>query len=300
MSTGPSHATATGHQHLKPLLIVFCLVATFMVVEAIAGVLTGSLSLVSDAGHMATDAIGLGMALAAILVANRATSNRSRTYGHYRLEILAALANAVLLLGVAGYVIFEAANRLQNPPEVLTGPMLAVAATGLVVNVIGWRLLRVGAEESLNVKGAYYEVIADMAGSIAAVTAALVMITTGWPYADALFAGLIGVLIIPRAWALGRQALRILVQAAPKHLDLDRITADLTSIKGVTDVHDLHVWTLTSGMEIATAHITTAAGAEDHEVLDNAHEVLADRHSIAHATLQVEPEAHDACCDMAL
>lgn len=269
-----------------------------MVVEFVAGVLTGSLSLISDAGHMATDALGLGMALAAIVVANRAASNNRRTYGLYRLEILAALANAILLLVIGFYVIFETIKRLQQPTEVLTGPMLVVAVLGLLVNIAGWRLLRVGAEESINVKGAYYEVMADLAGSVGVIIAALVMIFTGWPYADALFAGLIGLLILPRAWSLGRNALRILVQAAPQDVDMASVRSDLSSIDGVVDVHDLHIWTLTSDMDVATVHIMTTENADAHPVLDSARTILEDRHGIAHATLQVEPETHHGCAEV--
>jgi cobalt-zinc-cadmium efflux system protein len=237
-----------------------------MVVEVVAGFATGSLALISDAGHMATDALGLGMALAAVLVADGATGGGGRTYGLYRLEILAALANAVLLFAVAGYVIYEAVLRLQDPPAVLTGPMLVVAVAGLAVNIVGWRLLRPGSVESINVRGAYLEVIADLAGSVGVIAAALVMITTGWPYADPLFAALIGVFILPRAWHLGRQAIRILVQAAPEGLDLTSVRRDLSAIDGVADVHDLHVWTLTSDMDVATVHLMIGERAEPHPV----------------------------------
>jgi cobalt-zinc-cadmium efflux system protein len=247
---------------------------------------------------MATDAIGLGMALAAITVSSRASANAGRTYGLYRLEILAALTNAALLLGVAGYVVVEAIARMQDPPEVRTGPMLIVAIGGLVVNIVGWRLLRSGAEESLNVKVAYYEVIADLVGSLGVIAAALVMITTGWVYADALFAGLIGLFIIPRALTLGHQALRILIQAAPEGIDLNQVTSNLLTIAGLCDVHDLHVWTLTSGMEVATAHIATTTATDPHPVLDEAHRILTDHHGIAHGTLQIEPETHDICGDI--
>lgn len=298
MSTGHSHVPRAGHRHLKPLAVAFGLVVVFMIVEVIAGVVTGSLALISDAGHMATDAIGLGMALAAIVVANRASTNTHRTYGLYRLEILAALANAVLLFAVAVFVIFEAIRRVQEPLDVLTGPMLAVGVFGLLVNIAGWRLLRGGANESLNVKGAYYEVMADLVGSVGVIIAALIMIATNWPYADPLFAGLIGLFILPRAWALGRQAIHILVQAAPKGLDIESVRADLSSIDGVVDVHDLHIWTLTSEMDVATVHLMTSADTEPHPVLDSARSVLQNDHGIAHATLQVEPDTHVGCAEV--
>lgn len=296
MTHGQSHGA--GQRHVRPLSIAFALVVVFMVVEVVGGVLTGSLALVSDAGHMATDALGLGMALVAILVAKKASSSSDRTYGWYRLEILAALANAVLLLAIATYVIYEAFQRIGDPPEVLTGPMLVVAVIGLLVNIAAWRLLRDGAEESINVKGAYYEVIADLAGSIGVIAAALIMITTGWPYADPLFAGLIGLFILPRAFALGRRALHILVQAAPQDLDVGALETDLSSIEGVVDVHDLHVWTLTSDMDVATVHLMTAAEADPHPVLDSARNILKDRYGISHATLQVEPDTHHGCAEV--
>jgi len=296
MTNGHSHGA--GQRHIRPLSIAFALVVVFMVVEVVGGVLTGSLALVSDAGHMATDALGLGMALAAILVADKASSSNDRTYGLYRLEILAALANAVLLLAIATYVIYEAIQRIGDPPEVLTGPMLVVAVIGLLVNIAAWRLLREGAEESINVKGAYYEVIADLVGSIGVIAAALIMITTGWPYADPLFAGLIGLFILPRAFTLGRRALHILVQAAPQDLDMGAVETDLSSIEGVVDVHDLHVWTLTSDMDVATVHLMTAAEADPHPVLDSARNILRDRYGISHATLQVEPDTHRGCAEV--
>jgi cobalt-zinc-cadmium efflux system protein len=298
MTAAHTHVPRAGRRYLRPLAIALGLVVVFMVVEAVAGFLTGSLALISDAGHMATDALGLGMALAAIVAANRASTGKGRTYGLYRLEIIAALANAVLLFAVAGYVLYEAIQRFQEPPDVATVPMLVVAVAGLVVNVIGWRLLRAGAEESLNVKGAYFEVLADLAGSIGVIAAALIMIVTGWPYADPLIAALIGLFILPRAWRLGRQALRILVQAAPAGLDLDRLQSDLGAIPGVVDVHDLHVWTLTSEMDVATVHLMTGATTDPHRVLDEARSMLQDEYRIAHATLQVEPDTHQGCSEV--
>ena len=298
MSSAHTHVPRAGRRHLRPLSIAFGLVVVFMVVEAVAGFLTGSLALISDAGHMATDALGLGIALAAIVAADRAAAGGSRTYGLYRLEILAALANAILLFVVAGYVIYEAVQRLEEPTEVLATPMLVVAVAGLAVNVIGWRLLRSGAQESINVKGAYLEVIADLVGSIGVIAAALIMIFTGWPYADPLFAALIGLFILPRAWRLGHQALRVLVQAAPSGLDLPTLHSDLSAISGVVDVHDLHVWTLTSDMDVATVHLMTRNGTDPHPVLDQARAMLQDRYHIAHATLQVEPDTHQSCSEL--
>ena len=295
--TTHSHAARAGRRHLPPLAIAFGLVVGFIAVEAVAAFLTGSLALLSDAGHMATDALGLGMAFAAIFAADR-TSRAGQTFGMYRLEILAALANAVLLFVVAGYVLWEAANRLQDPGEILTTPMLVVAIMGLAVNGVSWRLLRGGAGESINVEGAYLEVMADLAGSAGVVVAALVTMATGWPYADPLMAALIGLFILPRAWRLGRAAIRVLVQAAPVGLDLDRVQSELEAIPGVDDVHDLHVWTLTSEMEVATVHLMVADDIDSHTVLDQARALLEDTYDIDHATVQVEPVSHRECTEV--
>ena len=294
-----SHGSATraGSRYKGQLVWVFGLVVVFMVVELVAGVLTNSLALLSDAGHMATDALGLGMALAAIVAADRADRDGQRTFGLYRLEILAALANAVLLFGVAGYVLYEAIRRFQDPPEVLSGPMLIVAILGLAVNLVGWWLLRQGAEESLNVEGAYLEVIADLIGSVGVIVAALIIQFTGWRYADPVFGAAIGLFILPRAWRLGSRALRILVQAAPQGIDLVNLQDRLKSINGVSDVHDLHVWTLTSEMDVASVHLMTPTDADAHSIIDEATGLLRDEFGIAHATLQVEPDTHQNCLE---
>ncbi|MGH8873192.1 MAG: cation diffusion facilitator family transporter [Acidimicrobiia bacterium] len=297
--TDHSHGSAlrAGARYKRRLVWVFGLVVVFMVAEVVAGILTNSLALLSDAGHMATDALGLGMALAAIVAADRAGQDGQRTYGLYRLEILAALANAVLLFAVAIYVLYEAVQRFQDPPEILSGPMLVVAVLGLGVNLVGWRLLREGAAESINVEGAYLEVIADLVGSVGVIAAALIIRFTGWAYADALFGAAIGLFILPRAYRLGSRAVRILVQAAPKGLDLAQLRVRLAGIEGVSDVHDLHVWTLTSDMDVASVHLITPTQADTHAVIDQATMLLRDEYRISHATLQVEPEAHQGCVE---
>ena len=299
MSGEHQHASLrAGARHKRPLAIAFGLVVVFMVVEVTAGLVTGSLALLSDAGHMATDALGLGMALAAIGVADRADGNGRRTYGLYRLEILAALANAMVLFVVAGYVLFEAVTRFADPPDVASGLMLVVAVGGLVVNVVGWRLLRAGAGESINVEGAFLEVLADMIGSIGVIVAALLVRYAGWVYADPIFAAGIGLFILPRAWRLGRRAVQVLVQAAPERLDLDQLRTSLGSIPAVTDVHDLHVWTLTSEMDVATVHLVIRNGSDPHPVLDQARALLEHDYRICHATLQVEPDTHRGCTEV--
>lgn len=299
MSEGHFHGRPrAGARHARRLAVAFGLVASFMVVEFITAIATDSLALLSDAGHMATDALGLGMALAAITAANQVDTSGHRTFGLYRLEILAALANALLLVGVAGYAILEASSRFGNPPEIASGPMLVVAILGLGVNLVGWRLLRRGADESLNMKGAYFEVVADLIGSIGAISAALLVRYAGWAYADPVFAVAIGLFILPRAYRLGRSALRVLVQAAPDDLDVEELRASLISIEGVTGVHDLHVWTLTSEMDVASVHLVMREGHDPHPILDDASNLLRSDYSIAHATLQVEPDTHEGCTEI--
>jgi cobalt-zinc-cadmium efflux system protein len=287
-----------GARHANRLWWSFGLVAGFLVVQVVVGLAANSLALLSDAGHMATDALGLGMALAAITAANRARHAQHRTFGLYRLEILAALANAVLLFAVAGYVLVEAARRLDDPPEVASVPVLVVGTIGLGVNAVAFVLLRHGATESLNVRGAYVEVLSDMLGSIGVIVAAAVMWATGWGWVDPVIGAAIGAFILPRAWRLGRAAVRILVQAAPDGVDLAAVTGALEGIDGVADVHDLHVWTLTSDMEVLTAHLGIVDGTDSQVVLQQARGVLAERFHLSHATLQVETAGNHDCDEM--
>ena len=293
--TEHSHSlpVSSGARHVKRLWLVFVMVLGFMVAEVVAGLLTGSLALLSDAGHMATDALGIGMALAAIITASRAGRGDGRTFGLYRLEILAALGNAVLLFAVAGYVLYEAARRIGDPPAVLSGPMTVVALLGLAVNVVSWYLLRTGAEESLNLEGAMLEVVADLIGSLGVVAAAVIIELTGWFYADPIIGAGIGLFILPRAFRLGRKALQVLVQAAPSGLDLTELERQLVAIEGVAGVHDLHVWTLSSGMPVATVHLGADSDADRDEILTEARRLLSSDFDISHATLQVESHTQD-------
>jgi cobalt-zinc-cadmium efflux system protein len=292
---GHTHAhVRAGARHKPRLLAALAVLAVVTVVEVVAGIATNSLALLSDAGHMLTDVGGLGMALAAIHVADRSGHDQQRTFGLYRLEILAALANAVLLFGVALYVVWEAARRWGDAPEVLAGPMFAVAVLGLAANVVAFLLLREGSGESLNVEGAYLEVMSDLVGSAGVIAAAAVIAATGWAWVDPAVGVAIGVFILPRGWRLGAQALRILVQAAPPGLDLAALETDLRGLDGVVDVHDLHVWTLTSEMDVASVHLMVADGTDTHAVLDRARVVMRAA-SIDHATLQVEPDTHTGC-----
>jgi cobalt-zinc-cadmium efflux system protein len=292
----PGHASArAGARYKGRLRVVLALLAVFMVVEAVAGVLTRSLALISDAGHMLTDVVGVTMALAAIHLADRAQQRRHRTFGLYRLEILAALANALLLLGVATYVLVEAIRRFAQPAEVLGTPMLVVGVLGLCANLLAFALLREGARHSLNVQGAFLEVLADTLSSMGVILAAVILQLTGWTWVDPAIALGIGLFILPRTWRLGRQAVRILVQAAPPHIDLDGLQSRLAGIEGVVDVHDLHVWTLTSDMHVASAHLMVRRGTNTHSVLDQARDALRGGYAIDHATFQVEPDDHRGC-----
>lgn len=291
-------ALRAGTRFRRRLAISFGLIGAFFVVEAVAGILTNSLALLSDAGHMLTDVIGLGMALAAISLADRhekRADSGHHTFGLYRLEILAAFVNALLLFGVAIYVLVEAARRVSSEPHIDTGPMLVVAVLGLIVNLIAFALLREGAKESINVEGAYLEVVADTLGSVGVIIAAVLLEVFGWTWVDPVVGAAIGVWILPRTWRLGAQAVRILLQAAPPGFDLTGLHAELEALEGVVDVHDLHVWTLTSDMESATAHLMVEPGTDSHAVLDQARDILQTRYGVEHATLQVEPSDHTGC-----
>ncbi len=302
---GHTHVGATlgtGARHRRRLTVVLVLTAVFFVVEVVAAFAANSLALLSDAGHMLTDVLGLGMAVTAIELARRHRVRRlgeghatGHTYGLYRLEIVASFCNALLLFGVAGYVLVEAVRRISSEPEVTGTAMLVVAVAGLAVNVVSYLVLREGATESLNVEGAALEVLADMVGSAGVIVAAVLLQVFDWTWADAVFGIAIGVWILPRAWRLGGRSLRILLQAAPATIDLDEVDAELGSLHGVVDVHDLHVWTLTSGMDAASVHLVIDPSTDPHSVLDQARELLRNRYEIGHATLQVEPSDHTGC-----
>jgi cobalt-zinc-cadmium efflux system protein len=289
-----------GARHARRLSIALVVIGVFFVVEAVAAFWTNSLALFSDAGHMLTDVVGLGMALAAIQLANRFERGpgSGHTFGLYRLEILAAFVNAILLFGVAIWVLVEAARRLGREPEVLEGPLLVVAVLGLVANLVALALLHRGSGESLNVRGAYLEVLADLIGSVGVIISAVLLLTFGWAWVDPLIGAAIGVWILPRTWRLGRSAVRVLLQAAPEHVAVDRLHTELSQIDGVSDVHDLHVWTLTSEMEAASAHLVTVEGVDPHAVLDQARDLLRVGYGIEHGTFQVEPDTHEGCHDV--
>ncbi|RZQ60919.1 cation diffusion facilitator family transporter [Amycolatopsis suaedae] len=285
-------ADSASGRHVGRLAVAFLIGLVFMVAELVVGFATSSLALISDAAHMVTDVLGLGIALTAILLARRSGPTFTRTFGMYRAEVLAALANAVLLFGVAGYVVYEAIGRITDPPEVPGLPVLLVAAGGLAANLVSFALLRSGAKESLNVRGAYLEVLADLIGSVGVLISGAITLLTGWRYADPIIGVAIGLFVLPRTYTLGRRALRILFQHAPHGVDVRRISDELAALPGVADVHDLHVWTLTSGMEVASAHLTMEPGTSQEDLLERARNLLAGDHGIEHATLQLE--AHES------
>ncbi|WP_336031932.1 cation diffusion facilitator family transporter [Geodermatophilus sp. FMUSA9-8] len=288
---GPRIGSA-GAEHQKSLAIAFGLTATYALVEVVGGIVSGSLALISDAAHMGTDVLGLGLALAAIQLAKRPAAG-GRTYGTYRLEVLAAVINGLLLFGVAFYVLYEAVQRFREPPEVLGVPMLVVASVGLIVNIISFRLLMAGSKESLNLKGAYLEVLSDMLGSIGVIVGAIVITVTGFRSIDAIVAVVIGLFILPRTWQLMRQALRILMEVAPPGVDVAAATRELAAVPGVKEVHDLHIWTLTSGMEAATVHVVVDDVDVDwHGILDQTRDILMTRYGVTHPTIQLEPDEH--------
>lgn len=276
-------------RYVKRLAAAFAIAAVFMVAEFVVALSTGSLALLSDAAHMFTDVFGVGMALVAIVLARRAGPTSTRTFGMYRGEVLSALANAILLFAVACYVLYEAIGRFADPPEVPGLPVLLTAAAGLVANIVAFLLLRSGARESLNVRGAYLEVLADLIGSFGVLVSGAIILLTGWRFADPIMGVAIALFVLPRVFSLARNSLRILFQHAPERINVDEVASRLEAIGGVADVHDLHVWTLTSGMEVASAHLAIDADADSGEVLLAAQRLLADDYHIEHATLQVEP-----------
>ena len=294
MGAGHGHGHA-GARHRWRLAVAFGLVAAFFVVELAVGLAAGSLALISDAGHMAADVVALGAALVATKIATRRDGTGRRTYGSYRAEVFASGLTVLIMLGVSAYVVVEAVRRAGEAVEVAPGPLLLVGATGLVVNLVCLVLLRGGASESINVKGAYLEVMADAAGSVGVLAAGLLVRATGDGWWDTVVAVAIGVLVAVRALFLGREVLAVLGQHAPHDVDLDAVVRDLEAVPGVAEVHDLHAWTLTSGMNVATAHLVLRVGADAQVVLAAAGTALREGHGIEHATLQVEALPAQEC-----
>jgi cobalt-zinc-cadmium efflux system protein len=289
-----------GHNHshtdtrVSRMVIAAAILTAFFVLELVTALMINSLALLSDAGHMLTDLVAMFMGLTAVLLARHGSASPKRTYGWHRAEVFTAVANAVLLLGVAAFILYEAVERLGDAPEVPGVPMIVVALAGLVANAIVVLLLRSHSKDSLAVKGAYMEVVADTVGSIGVLIAGIVTVTTRWPYADVVVAVFVALWVLPRAFSLARAALRILSESSPAHIDVEELRSALCSVEGVTEVHDLHVWTLVPGKDMVTAHLTSTRNSA--QVLDDARAVLTAR-GLDHATVQVEPPDSAADCE---
>ncbi|MCW1824140.1 cation transporter [Mycolicibacterium conceptionense] len=295
MGAGHDHSHSSDTR-VSRMVIAAAILSAFFVLELVTALLINSIALLADAGHMLTDLVAMFMGLTAVLLAKRGSTSPARTYGWHRAEVFTAVANAALLLGVAVFILYEAVERLGNAPEVPGVPMIVVALAGLAANAVVVMLLRSQSKDSLAVKGAYMEVMADTVGSIGVLIAGIVTVTTGWPYADVVVAVLVALWVLPRAIALARAALRILSESSPQHIDVDELRTALESVDGVTGVHDLHVWTLVPGKDMVTAHLTSSS--DTARVLDDARAVLNAR-GLAHATVQVEPpdSAEDCSCE---
>jgi cobalt-zinc-cadmium efflux system protein len=296
VSHSHSHAPVTATaRHRTRLLLVVGITATVFVAEVIGGLLSGSLALLADAGHMLTDSTGLVIALVATALAARPATT-TRTFGLQRVEVLAALTNGLLLVGVAVWVLLRAIDRWNQPVDISSGLMLTVAAVGACANAAGLLILRGGQAESLNLRGAYLEVMGDLLGSLAVIVAALVITFTGYTRADSIASLAIFALIIPRAWSLLRDVVDVLLEGTPRGVDLAQVRAHITEVPGVVDVHDLHAWTITSGVPVLSAHVVVDErcihDGRTGQVLDRLGECLGEHFDVEHCTFQLEPESH--------
>lgn len=286
-----SHSHSAAGANRPRLVLVLVITGAIFIAELVTGLLTNSLALLADSAHVFTDATGVALALAAIWFAARPASDR-RSYGYFRVEIFAAIVNAALLFGIAGVVLVEAARRLTQEPEILTGPMIVVAGVGLVANLISAALLRGPATTSLNMRGAYLEVLADVLGSVAVVIAGVVIALTGFGAADAIASAFIGVLIVPRTLSLLREALDVLLESTPKGVQVAHVRQHILDTPGVREVHDLHVWTITSGMNVISAHVVVNTDADRSVVLRELSRCLSNDFDIEHSTFQLEGPDH--------
>ncbi|WP_129336496.1 cation diffusion facilitator family transporter [Cellulomonas endophytica] len=291
-----AHGTATG-RHRRRLVAVLAITLGVVGVQVVGGLVSGSLALLADAGHMLTDAAGIAIALGAVALAARPATT-TRTFGWQRAEVLAAMVNALLLGALAVWVVVEAVRRWSDPPAVGTGVMLAAAGAGAVANLVSLRLLHGGRAESLNLRGAYLEVLGDLLGSVAVLVAGAVVALTGWARADVVASVVIGVLILPRAWSLLRETLDVLLEATPRGIDLDAVRQHIRGVPGVLDVHDLHAWTITSGVPALSAHVVVdeecLVEGRSGVVLDALSECLGGHFDTSHCTFQLEPVGHGA------
>jgi cobalt-zinc-cadmium efflux system protein len=292
---GPPPTGTAAAAYQGRLRIALTITLGVMVLEIVGGVLADSLALIADAAHMATDAVGLALALLAIHFANR-PAGLNRTFGFARAEILAALANCLLLLGVGGFLLFEAVERFIEPAQTRGGLTVVFALVGLAANMVSLTLLMRGQKESLNVRGAYLEVLADALGSVTVLVSAAVILATGWQYADPIASLAIGLMIVPRTVRLLRETLNVLLESAPKGVDMGEVRSHILALPGVEDVHDLHAWTITSGMPVLSAHVVVSQDLLDsvgHEkMLHDLQGCLGEHFDVEHCTFQLEPVGH--------
>lgn len=297
MGTGHSHATP-GNQNERALRFALVLTTIFLIAEVVAGFLTGSLALISDAAHMFTDSAALAIALVAVRIGKRPADSR-RTFGYYRFEILAAAFNAILLLLVAMYIIFEAYQRLKNPQQIESTGMLIVAVLGLCINLASMRLLGVGKDTSMNMKGAYLEVWSDMLGSIGVIAGALIIRYTGWTWVDSVVAVAIGLWVLPRTWSLLKESMNVLLEGVPEGIGLEKIQQAILALPGVQSLHDLHVWTISSGKVSLTVHVVCASPeVQKDQLLASIRSILAQQFDIHHTTVQLEQEPCEQASDV--
>lgn len=271
----------------KSLWLALGLTSTFLVAEVIGGLVTSSLALISDAAHMFTDAAALAIALAAVKIARRPTDLK-RSFGYHRFEILAAAFNALLLFGVAIYILFEAWQRLRQPPAVETTGMLVIASLGLVINLVSMRLLAAGKDSSLNIKGAYLEVWSDLLGSIGVIAGAVVIKMTGWLWVDSVIAVGIGLWVLPRTWILLKESMNILLEGVPDGIDVEAVTRAIKEVPGVRDVHEMHIWALSSNKSSLSVHVVTSPDSSYDRQTGAIRSMLADKFDIRHSTIQCE------------
>lgn len=289
---GPHSHRAAGSK--RRLSIALVLAAGYMLAEIIGGLVTNSLALLADAGHMLADVAAIALSLAAMWIAERPPSTQ-RTYGYYRAEILAALVNGATLIAIAIYILVEAVGRLREPPAVAGGMMLAIAAGGLVVNLLMLWILHEGQAQSLNVRGAWLHVLTDTLGSVGTIAAAALIWMLGWNWSDPAISILIALLVVYSAWALLRESVNVLMESAPSGIDVDQVRDSLMSVDGVTAVHDLHVWTITSGLDALSAHVVTTGSRSASDFLSEIREAVHERFGIDHVTVQIEPEGFEEC-----
>ena len=298
-SGGHAHSHGNVREQSKSQMIAaLCLLASFMVVEAITGFACGSLALLADAGHMLGDVAGISLALLAIWFSSK-PATPGKTYGYYRSEILAGFCNSLALVGISLFIMYEAYQRFSHPPEIQATPTLIVATLGLIVNIISLKLLSSSAKNSINAKAAYLEILSDSLASVGVIVSSLLIIFCHMYFMDALISALIALAILPRTWSLLQECMNILMEGTPGHIDLEQLRQAMVGVPGVVDVHDIHVWTITSGLDAMSAHVTIDDEAPAGEVLNRLTKVVNDDFEIHHSTIQVEQvhcaKANDSC-----